>query len=89
MSVLKVHKYGDAVLRQKAKPVEKISPELQKLVSDMLETLYAVPGVGLASPQVGVSLRVCVIDLSPEGKKQPLVFINPKIILKSDSGQSP
>ena len=55
MSVMKIHKYGDIVLRQKSKPVEKITPELKRLISDMFETLYEAPGVGLASPQVGGS----------------------------------
>ena len=82
MSVMKIHKYGDIVLRQKSKPVEKITPELKRLISDMFETLYEAPGVGLASPQVGVPLRVCVIDLCPEGKKQPIALINPKISRK-------
>lgn len=79
MSVLKICRYGDPVLRQKSKPVEEISADTRKLVGDMLETLYAAPGVGLAAVQVGVPLRVVVIDIRPEGKRQPLVLINPKI----------
>ena len=85
MAIMKIHKYGDPVLRQKSKPVEKFTPELQKLISGMFETLYAAPGVGLASPQVGVPLRVCVIDVCPNGKKDPIVFINPKISKKKGS----
>lgn len=82
MSVLPIVKYGDPVLRENCKPVEKITPEVRKLVTDLLDTLYSVPGVGLAAPQVGVPLRVCVIDLRNEGRKQPIVLINPKIVHK-------
>lgn len=79
MSVLKICKYGDPVLRKKCKPVSELNPELNKLITNMLDTLYAVPGVGLAANQVGVPLRVCVIDVKPGGRKQPLVLINPVI----------
>ncbi len=57
-------KYGDSVLHEAAKPVEQITPEIQALIDDMVETMYAAPGVGLAAPQVGVPLRVLVVDLS-------------------------
>jgi len=83
MSRLAIRKYGDPVLKQKCKPVEKITPKIKELLADMLETMYAAPGVGLAANQVGVSLRMCVIDVRPEGVRQPLILINPKIVSKS------
>ena len=66
-------------MRRKAGPVEAFDEELRRLVPAMLQTMYAEPGVGLAAPQVGVSLRLMVMDVVPEGKNKPMVFINPKI----------
>jgi peptide deformylase len=85
MNSLKICKYGEPVLRQKGKPVAEITPEIRKLVRDMFATMYSAPGhgVGLAAPQVGVSLRICVIDVWPDGKSQPIVLINPNIVEKS------
>lgn len=79
MAVLKVLHYPDDRLRTIAKPVAEVTPEIQKLVSDMLETMYDENGIGLAATQVDVHLRVVVIDLSEEGNN-PLVLINPEII---------
>lgn len=74
-------KYGDPVLETVTKPVEKFDEELQKLVADMFESMYAASGVGLAAPQIGLSVRLTVIDVSngknPEAK---LVCANPEII---------
>lgn len=74
-------KYGDPVLETSTKPVEKFDEDLQKLVTDMFESMYAASGVGLAAPQIGLSLRITVIDVSngknPEAK---LVCANPEII---------
>jgi peptide deformylase len=75
---------GDQQLAQKAKPITEITEEIEELVEDMLFTMYATDGIGLAAPQVGHSIRLFVIDLSyhsEEGKKNPLVFINPKFTL--------
>ncbi|MEB3244358.1 MAG: peptide deformylase [Vampirovibrionales bacterium] len=84
MSVLKVYEYGEAVLRTPAEPVHKVSAKIQKLVSDMFETMVAQDGVGLAAPQVGVSKQVLVLDCSPDNPKDgPMVMINPKIVQKS------
>ena len=84
MSVLKVRVYGDEVLRQKAKEVSKISKKIHTLAENMLMTLYAYNGVGLAAPQVGESIRMFVIDVSEANQpKHPIFFINPKIIKKS------
>ncbi len=74
------------VLRQKSLPVDKVDKELQILMDDMLETMYSAPGIGLAAIQVGVPKRVIVLDIEQkEGKKNPLYFINPEIIKKSEN----
>lgn len=80
MAIRKIVKHGDPVLRKKCKPVETIDGEIQKLIRDMLETMYHAPGVGLAANQIGVPLSLAVIDVKPNGKKSPLVLINPKIV---------
>jgi peptide deformylase len=74
-------KYGDSVLHEPAEPVEAVTPAIEQIVDDMIETMYAAPGVGLAAPQVGLPLRIFVVDISvgrdPSGL---LVFINPEFI---------
>lgn len=81
MAVLPIRKYGDPVLREPARPVDKIDDELQILIDDMIETMYAAPGVGLAANQIGVPLRLMVIDLTVgEEEGQVHVFINPEIV---------
>ncbi len=79
---LKILKYPEPVLEQPGEPVTEFDDELRELVDDMFETTYASQGIGLAAPQVGVSKRLTVIDLS-QGKdpKQRLVLINPEIIV--------
>ena len=62
MTILHIVKYGDPVLRRKADPVEKLTDDLSRLIDDMIETMYAAPGIGLAAPQVGVSKSLFVID---------------------------
>ena len=72
------------ILRQKSLAVENVDEELQKLMTDMLETMYAAPGIGLAAIQVGVAKRVIVMDMnSKEGIKKPMYFVNPEIIERS------
>ncbi len=84
MSVKKIVKYGDDFLRQPTKEVHKISKKVQDLIHDLLDTMYAANGVGLAAPQIGSNLRVFVIDVSMNDEPlNPIVFINPKIIKKS------
>ncbi|MBS1833311.1 MAG: peptide deformylase [Acidobacteria bacterium] len=85
--VLKVVKYGDPVLEQKTEPVTEFgTPELQKLIDDMFDTMYAAKGVGLAAPQIGVSKQVTVIDISAgEEGGEKLVLINPEIVERSGS----
>jgi peptide deformylase len=74
-------RYGASVLHEQARPVEALTPEIDRLVNDMIETMYAAPGVGLAAPQVGVPLRIFIVDVSvgrdPDGL---LVFINPEFV---------
>jgi len=74
-------KYGDPVLETPAKPVEKFGEELEKLVADMFESMYAARGVGLAAPQIGISLRLAVIDVS-DGKnaEAKIVCANPEMV---------
>lgn len=81
MAVLPIRKYGDEVLRRPTTLVTEIDASLQKLIDDMIDTMYAAPGVGLAANQVGVPLRLAVIDLSV-GKRpgECHVFINPEIV---------
>jgi len=81
LAVLPIVKYGDPVLREPTKPVNEIDEPLQKLIDDMVATMYAAPGVGLAANQVGISKRLAVIDLSV-GKKpgQLHVFVNPELV---------
>ena len=81
MTVLPIRKYGDPVLRSPTERVEVIDDELQKLIDDMVDTMYAAPGVGLAANQIGVSRRLMVIDLSVGKRPGELhVCINPEIV---------
>jgi peptide deformylase len=81
MAILGIRKYPEKILKQKASPVKVIDKELQTLIDDMVETMYAAPGVGLAAPQVGVSKRLAVIDISTKGAQMPLlVLINPEVV---------
>lgn len=79
MAKLRILHFPDPRLRQRARPVEKVDADIQRLVDDMLETMYAAPGIGLAAVQVNVPRRVVVIDVSEE-HDQPLCFINPVIV---------
>ena len=73
------------ILRQKSLPVHQVGTEEQKLMDDMLETMYAAPGIGLAAVQVGILKRLIVIDISKDKeKKNPLFLINPEIIFRSE-----
>ena len=76
MAIRKLRYEGDPVLGKVCKEVKEMTPHLKELVQDMLETMYAAEGVGLAAPQVGVLRRIAVIDVG-EG---PYVFVNPKIV---------
>lgn len=81
MAVLEIRKYPDEVLKRKASSISEIDREIQRLIDDMIETMYASNGIGLAAPQVGVSKRLIVVDTSPRQPNQSLiVMINPQII---------
>ena len=79
MSILDVLHFPDPRLRTVAKAVEVVDDEIRRIVSDMLETMYDAPGVGLAATQVNIHRRIVVMDVS-ENKDQPLCLINPEII---------
>jgi peptide deformylase len=74
-------KYGDRVLHERARPVDTVTPDVERIVDDLVDTMYAAPGVGLAAPQIGMSLRIFVVDISvgrdPSGL---MVFINPEFV---------
>ena len=79
--VLKILKYPEPILSQRGEPVTEFDDDLKKLIADMFETTYASQGIGLAAPQVGVSKRLTVIDLSlGKDPEQKLVLINPEIL---------
>ena len=90
MAIRPIFETPDPILRQISKPVETFDDELRTLVADMFETMYAAPGIGLAAVQVGVPIRLIVIDLQEpeeeEGEpvRDPRVFINPEILWHSD-----
>ena len=84
MAIKKIVKYGENTLRQPSKEVHKVSQKVKTLVQDLMDTMYAQNGVGLAAPQIGENVRVFVIDVSTNNEPlNPMVFINPKIIKKS------
>jgi peptide deformylase len=79
MSLLRIVKIGDPVLRKKTLPITTVDDALRETLTDMFHTMYAAPGVGLAANQVGIPGRFAVIDVQPEGKRRPMVIINPVI----------
>jgi peptide deformylase len=83
MALLHILRFPDPRLHTVARPVEQVDDRVRRLVDDMLETMYAAEGVGLAATQVDVHLRVIVMDTS-EKRDQPLVLINPKLTWASD-----
>lgn len=85
MGVRPIRRYGDPVLRKKAEPVQEMTREIQTLIDDMIETMYDAIGIGLAAPQIGVSLRVIVIDEGLEDSTGPKAFLNPEIVGQTGS----
>jgi peptide deformylase len=96
MALLPIIEVPDPLLRTQSAPVERTDDDLQRLISDMFETMYKAPGIGLAAVQVGITRRLLIIDLQepdavPEGEeegppvKRPHVFINPEILHNSDA----
>lgn len=86
MPLQPIKTYPDPVLRRECKPAEPGTSEIRKLAEDMIETMYAAPGIGLAAPQVGVSLRIVVVDIfSHQGTPNPHVLLNPEVVSSSES----
>lgn len=86
MGVREIKRFPETVLRKKAEPVTEIDGETRLLVDDMIETMHSAPGVGLAAPQIGISLQVIVIDTSVgEDLDAVLVLLNPEIVSQSGS----
>ena len=80
MAIRTILHYPDPRLRQKAVPVERVTPEIVKLIDDMAETMYAAPGVGLAATQIGETHRIFIVDTAAEDEPSNLmVFVNPEI----------
>lgn len=85
MALLDIITAPDPRLKRKALPVENVDAEIRQLMDDMLETMYAAPGIGLAAPQVGVLKRVIVVDIDREGTgPQPMQMANPEVVWASD-----
>ena len=81
MSLLEIKKLGCETLKTLADPVAEVTDDVRQLVDDMFETMYAAEGIGLAAPQVGVSERIVVLDVSPsEPGFEPRVLINPRVV---------
>jgi peptide deformylase len=87
MAVLDIVKFPDPRLRQKTVAVEKITPEIRKLVADMGDTMFAANGAGIAAIQVGAPERIYIVDAAIAGGREedpPLVFINPEIVMMGE-----
>ncbi|MGS2718371.1 peptide deformylase [Eionea flava] len=87
MTQLTILEFPDPRLRTVAKPVSDVTDEIRKIIDDMLETMYAAPGIGLAATQVNVHQQIIVIDVS-EDKSEPMVFINPSITVQNEALES-
>jgi peptide deformylase len=83
MAIRNLRFMGDPVLREEAAPVEGVTAELRTLIADMFDTMYAEEGVGLAAPQVGIGLRIIVVD-PREDDVEPFALINPSIVYFGD-----
>ena len=81
MALLEILHFPDPRLRKKARPVDKVDDQIRQTVGDMLETMYAAPGIGLAATQVNIQQQIIVMDVS-ESKNEPLCLINPVIVTK-------
>ena len=85
MAIREILTVPNPVLKTVSKPVETVTDETRALMDDMLETMYAAPGIGLAAVQIGVAKRIIVMDLSrEEGVKEPRYFVNPEILWRSE-----
>jgi len=89
MALRKILTEPNKILRQKSLAVEKVDVDLQRLMDDMLETMYAAPGIGLAAIQIGIPKRIIVLDIAQkEEPKNPIFIINPKIIETSKNNST-
>jgi peptide deformylase len=84
LALIPIRRAGDPVLREKARRVRTIDSSIKRLIEDMWETMYDAPGVGLAAPQVGIPLRIVVIDA---GDDNPIALVNPEIVKRSGERQ--
>lgn len=82
MSIQKIYQYPESVLRKETQKIDTFNGELAELVEDMAETMYDAPGIGLAAPQIGKSIKLIVVDISEdkEGEKKYMPMINPEIV---------
>jgi peptide deformylase len=87
MATLEILQYPDSRLHHVAATVEAVDAEVGQLADDLVETMYAAPGIGLAATQVGVDRRVCVVDVS-DGKEAPWVLVNPEIVWRDGTTES-
>src|SRR5918994_3720125 len=85
MATLDIIEAPDRRLTTPSAPIEQIDEDLLRLLDDMLETMYAAPGIGLAAPQVGVLRRAFVADLGGEGERAPIYVINPEVVARSQT----
>jgi peptide deformylase len=85
MAVLDIIEAPDPRLTRSSTPIERVDDGLQALIDDMLETMYAAPGIGLAAPQVGHLRRLCVVDLAKDDEPAPTCLINPELIWRSNA----
>ncbi len=86
MSIRKIYTYPDPILRKKAGKIDFFDERLETLITDMAETMYDAPGIGLAAPQIGESLQLVVVDISKESDKRDyMVLVNPEITEKEGS----
>ncbi|MFW2366824.1 MAG: peptide deformylase [Desulforhopalus sp.] len=87
MSIIKIYQYPEPVLRQETLKISSFNDDLSKLIEDMADTMYDAPGIGLAAPQIGQSLKLIVVDTTedPEDEKQYMALVNPEIIAHEGS----
>jgi len=88
MALLTIVKYGDKVLRRRTALVKSLDSQVGNLIRDMFETMYAGNGIGLAAPQVNVSLRLAVVNVTPDDKTKGIAVINPRIVKRSGRVES-
>jgi len=80
MALRNIREMGDEILEKTSREVKEMTPRIETLIEDMLDTMYEAQGVGLAAPQVGVLKRVVVIDVDPGEEPNPIILINPEIL---------